>query len=547
MNLKKITFLLVFITSYLGLVAQNTVGVISYNQNDTYNGLTLFTSQTETYLINSCGEAINQWTSAYPSGHAVYLLEDGSLLRAGRVGNTTLSIGGAGGIIEKYDWDGNITWTYTISSETELQHHDIFPMPNGNILVLVLNVMSSAEAIQAGRNPNLITDGVLYNEQILEIEPVGTNQANIVWEWNIKDHLIQDFDATKDNFGVVEDNPQLLDINFLGGLSGSANWLHMNSIQYNENLDQIVMSSRHLSEIYIIDHSTTTSEASSNLGGTYGKGGDLLYRWGNPQAYKQGTQSDQKLFGQHYPHWIPDGLPNAGQLILYNNGFTRTPSFSEIFILTPPTTAPGVYDYTSNTAYGPATTDYTYTNPDDPTNFFSRILSSAQMLPNGNILICDGDSGYFFEIDTNDNIVWEYINPTGTSGIMAQGDDPEAVPNTVFRATKYSLDHPAFTGRDLTPGNPIELNSENNAPCDVLSTEEFSIQDVAIYPNPASDIININSSRSINRIEVYNNLGALILQVNDTHKINVSNFDSGIYFLRISSNTRSITKKIIKH
>ena len=532
MNLKKITFLLVFITSYLGLVAQNTVGVISYNQNDTYNGLTLFTSQTETYLINSCGEAVNQWTSAYPSGHAVYLLEDGSLLRAGRVGNTTLSIGGAGGIIEKYDWDGNITWTYTISSDTELQHHDIFPMPNGNILVLVLNVMSSAEAIQAGRNPNLITDGVLYNEQILEIEPVGTNQANIVWEWNIKDHLIQDFDATKDNFGVVEDNPQLLDINFLGGLSGSANWLHMNSIQYNENLDQIVMSSRHLSEIYIIDHSTTTSEASSNLGGTYGKGGDLLYRWGNPQAYKQGT---------------PDGLPNAGQLILYNNGFTRTPSFSEIFILTPPTTAPGVYDYTSNTAYGPATTDYTYTNPDDPTNFFSRILSSAQMLPNGNILICDGDSGYFFEIDTNDNIVWEYINPTGTSGIMAQGDDPEAVPNTVFRATKYSLDHPAFTGRDLTPGNPIELNSENNAPCDVLSTEEFSIQDVAIYPNPASDIININSSRSINRIEVYNSLGALILQVNDTHKINVSNFDSGIYFLRISSNTRSITKKIIKH
>merc|ERR1711974_40971 len=134
----------------------------------------------------------------------------------------------------------------------------------------------------------------------------------------------------------------------------------------------------------------------------------------------------------------------------------------------------------------------------------------------------------------------EYINPTGSAGIMAQGDDPEAVPNTVFRAIKYDFDHPAFTGRDLTPGNPIELNSENNAPCDVLSTEDFSIQDVAIYPNPASDIININSSRTINKIEVYNSLGALIHQVNDTHRINVSNYDSGIYFLRISSNTRSV-------
>jgi hypothetical protein len=547
MNLKKITFLLVFITSYSGLVAQNTVGVISYNQNDTYNGLTLFTSQTETYLINSCGELVNQWTSAYPSGHAVYLLEDGSLLRAGRVGNTTLSIGGAGGIIEKYDWEGNLTWTYTISSDTELQHHDIYPMPNGNLLVLVLSVMSSAEAIQAGRDTNLITDGILYNEQILEIEPIGTNQANIVWEWNIKDHLIQDFDATKDNFGVVEDNPQLLDINFLGGLSGGANWLHMNSIQYNENLDQIVMSSRHLSEIYIIDHSTTTSEASSNLGGTYGKGGDFLYRWGNPQSYRQGTQSDQKLFGQHYPHWIPDGLPNAGKLILFNNGFSRTPSFSEIFIFTPPTTAPGIYEYVPDTAYGPSNTDYTYTNPDNPINFFSRILSSAQMLPNGNILICDGDSGYFFEIDSNETIVWEYINPTGTSGIMAQGDDPEAVPNTAFRATKYGFDDTAFTGKDLTPGSPIELNSGINEPCDVLSSETFVFQDLAIYPNPATDIIKVNSAIRINKIELYNSLGALLNEVHDVNEINVSNYNSGIYFLRISSETKSITKKIIKH
>ena len=226
-----------------------------------------------------------------------------------------------------------------------VQHHDIYPLPHGNILVLAATIMTNAEAVQAGRNPANLVDGNLFNEQIVELQPVGNNSANIVWEWNIKDHLIQDFDGSKDNFGSVESNPQLLDINFLGSLSGINNWLHVNSIQYNADLDQIVLSSRHMNEIYIIDHSTSTAEAATSSGGIYNKGGDFLYRWGNPQAYRQGDQNDQKLFGQHYPHWIPNGLADAGKLILFNNGFSRTPSFSEVFILDPPTDSPGFYKH----------------------------------------------------------------------------------------------------------------------------------------------------------------------------------------------------------
>src|SRR5690606_29478611 len=192
-------------------------------------------------------------------------------------------------------------------------------------------VMTNFEAILAGRNPDLLPQGVLYSEQIVEVEPVGFNQANIVWEWDIKNHLIQDFDATKNNFGSVSENKHKLDINFTNGLNGSANWLHVNSIQYNEELDQIVLSSRNLSEIWIIDHSTTTSEAASSSGGIYGKGGDILYRWGNPQAYKQGSESDRKLYGQHYPHWIGENLIDEGKIILFNNGNGRIPQFSEVY------------------------------------------------------------------------------------------------------------------------------------------------------------------------------------------------------------------------
>jgi hypothetical protein len=325
-------------------------------------------------------------------------------------------------------------------------------------------------------------------------------------------------------------------------MSGINNWLHINSMQYNATLDQIVLSSRHMSEIYIIDHSTTTAQAATSTGGTYGKGGDFLYRWGNPQAYKQGTEADRKLYGQHYPHWIPDGLTDAGKLILFNNGFGRSPSYSEVFILTPPTDTPGRYSYTSGTAYGPETPDYTYSNG---TNFFSRILSSAQRLPNDNILICDGDSGYFFEIDSNENIVWEYINPASNDGILSQGDSPIDFANIVFRAHKYAPDYAAFTGRDLTPGDPIELNPDLSG-CDNLGTTDFTLNTVKLYPNPTLNQISIASQKPIDAIEVYTVLGSKATSIQNSKSISLQSLKAGVYVVKIYSGTQKVTKKIIK-
>ena len=290
------------------MLGQNTVGTLR-NDLGSYDAYTLLSpiNSTETYLLNNCGQVVHQWTSTYTPGASVYLLENGNLLRTGKIANNNFQFGGVGGKIELFDWDNNLIWEYTYTDSTYTQHHDIYPLPNGNILMIVATVMTEAEALQAGRNPANLTQGEVFNEQILEIQPFGTNQANVVWEWNIKDHLVQDFDATKDNFGVVADNPNRLDFNYINATNATANWLHCNSLQYNPALDQLVLSSRIMSEIYIIDHSTTTAEAATSTGGTYGKGGDFLYRWGNKAAYDKGTSSNQTLFGQHYPHWIADG------------------------------------------------------------------------------------------------------------------------------------------------------------------------------------------------------------------------------------------------
>jgi len=542
---KKLIYILLIFSNLTLLSQVNTLGTISLTE-EAYDGYTLFSSYKNTFLINNCGQVINQWSSDYLPGHSVYILPNGNLIRAGRKDTSTITFGGVGGIVEMFDWDGNLVWEFVYSSDDYRLHHDIYPMPNGSILVLAATVMSNEETILAGRDPNLVSGaGILYNEQILEIKPIGTNDYSIEWEWNFNDHLIQDYDDTKNNYGVIEEHPEKLDINFLNDRIPAENWLHVNSIQYDETLDQIVISSRNLSELFIIDHSTTTEEASGDTGGTYGKGGDFLYRWGNPVAYRQGNEDNRTLFGQHFPHIIKPGLKDEGKIILFNNGTDREPAFSEVMIFSAPTTSPGIYTYEPDSSYGPEAAEFTYSSNED-NNFISGILSGAIRLPNENLLICDGNSGRLFEITATNDIVWNYIIPMNntTGEISSQGDVLESG-NSTFRGIKYSTDYEGFTGKDVTPGDPIESNFNLNT-CLSLSTDNLLNNNITIYPNPVIDLININTSLTILEVEIYDVLGKRLnyIKVNN-RKIDVSGVNSGVYILKIKTEIGIILKKIL--
>ncbi|GGZ86077.1 aryl-sulfate sulfotransferase [Algibacter mikhailovii] len=542
-------FILFFLINCCFTIGQNTVGILS-NTANSFVGYTLFTSQKETYLIDNCGRVINQWTSQYNPGNAVYLLENGDLLRAAKISNDYINFGGTGGRVEKFDWDGNLIWEFEYNDQNKRLHHDIYPMPNGNVLLLAVTVIDNADAIEAGRDPNNLVGIDLYNEKIFEVEPIGNSGGNIVWEWNIMDHLIQDFDDTKSNFGEVSKHPELLDINYLGNSAGKANWLHFNSIQYNDALNQIVISSRLMSEIYIIDHSTTTNESSNHTGGNYGKGGDFLYRWGNPQVYNHGTEEDRQLFGQHFPYIIPNGLPDAGKIILFNNGYTRTPDFSQIFKLSLPAISPGIYSYDSNFPYGPLVPDFIYTNPIDPSLFSAGFVSGAQQLPNGNILICNGPIGNLFEVDTSGKTVWEYINPSTKNGVWEQGIrfDPYTDTNTVFRATRYALDYLAFEGKTLIPGNTIETGSSNYN-CQLLSANRNDFKNITIYPNPVEHNLHLKSIKTIRKVEIYDIFGKLVktYNANNIKTLNVSYLKTGIYLMKLYDGLNySINERFVK-
>ncbi len=360
---------------------------------------------TMTYLIDSSGDIKHTWSSNYLPGVAVWWLGDDTILRTIRVGVGPGS-GGAGGGVQKVEPDGTVAWDFRYNSNGVLSHHDIKTLPNGNVLLIAWESKTRSECIAAGRNPSYVGAQGLTPDHVIEVKPTGPTSGDIVWEWHVWDHLIQDYDSSKNNYGVIGDHPELVDINHV--TSSGFDLMHTDSIDYNEQYDQILISVHNYNEIWVIDHSTTTEEAASHSGGISGKGGDLLYRWGNPQAYDRGTSGDEKLFSQHDASWIKPGLPGAGDILVFNNGANRPGShYSTVDEIVPPVNDVGEYYLEPGTSYGPATPTWTYIGS-PPTSFYASHLSGAQRLADGDTLICNGETGKIFEVTPEGSIVWQY-------------------------------------------------------------------------------------------------------------------------------------------
>ncbi len=360
---------------------------------------------TTTYLRYADGSLNHSWSSSYFPGVAVWWLGDGTILRTIRVG-TGPGSGGAGGGVQKVDWDGNIIWDFRYNRDGVRSHHDVKTLPDGNVLLIAWETKTRAETIAAGRNPDYVSYDGFMPDHVIEVQPTGPSSGEIVWEWHVWDHLIQDYDSSKENYGVVGDHPELVDINYNTALF--YDWMHTNSIDYNEEFDQILISVHNFNEVWIIDHSTTIEEAAGHTGGNSGNGGDLLYRWGNPETYDAGTTSDEKFFNQHDATWIEEGYPGEGNILVFNNGVNRPGShYSTVDEIIPPVNDSGEYYLEPGSAYGPEAQTWIYTaNP--PTSLYSLTVSGAKRLPSGNTLITNGVTGQIFEVTPEGTTVWQY-------------------------------------------------------------------------------------------------------------------------------------------
>ena len=148
---------------------------LTVNLPEAFQGYSLLApmNSTETYLIDMEGRVVNSWKSDYTPALSAYLLENGHLLRPGNERAASFSGPGSGGRIQEFSWDGELVWDFSFATETMFPHHDICPLPNGNVLVIAWDKKTKDEAIAVGRRPETTRDTFLP-DCILEIHPTGS-------------------------------------------------------------------------------------------------------------------------------------------------------------------------------------------------------------------------------------------------------------------------------------------------------------------------------------------------------------------------------------
>jgi Arylsulfotransferase (ASST) len=469
---------------------------LQLNDPGAFQGYTLVAplNSTKTRLIDMEGRVVHMWESKYTAGQDAYLLENGHLLRAATLNDSErhFATAGQGGRVQDFDWNGTLFWDFKFHDDKRVAHHAICRLPNGNVLLIVWEIKTADEAIAAGRRPDKVPNAWLA-DSVVEIKPAGKTSGDVVWEWHAWDHLVQDVDASKANFGDVAANPQLIDLNFgdsdfglpgglmrggpprpssrdaavpgtskarddrnaeinrlkgigyVGDASARRNrgfvpdWTHVNSVAYNAEHDQIVISVRAFGEFWIIDHGTTTAEAASHSGGRRGHGGDLLYRWGNPRSYRAGSATDQRLFTQHDAHWIPKGHPGQGHILVFNNGNGRPGgNYSSVDEIVLPVNDRGDYVRTPGKAFEPREPAKSYSAP-KKADLFSFIMAGANRLPNGNTLICESVSGTILEVTPEGKTVWKYINPDSGSAPVGMPTRPPTLTDVLPPMLQFRL------------------------------------------------------------------------------------------------------------
>jgi len=423
-------------------------GVLKYDAEKSYGGYTLFSpmiGSTSSYLIDVEGNIVHEWKCKGAPGLYAELLANGNLLRAEQADQTAqlkkaglykkwgqkkyCAIGGAGGVLREYDWEGNVVWEYTMSTPfKEIQHHTFHRMPNGNTLLLGWEFMSKEDAVKAGRDPKAIPDfmpknkGIkhngFWNDFVREVDPKGKT----VWEWRVTDHLGK--------------GPKKWDFNYqlprpVGDLYHYYDWSHFNTVNYIPKTDTIVLNSRNFGEFYLINHKT----------------GELEYRWGNPTAYDSKAKKpgwydngDQKLWGSH----CATPLKN-GNVLIFDNGSERPEFRRSRAVEVNPKTGKVVWEFMAE-----------HTN-----SFFSNRQGGVQRLDNGNTLICSTHGGHVIEVTPKGDIAWEFISPFSAGHKKCVLSNKDALPrktthtdgmmNMIHRAFRYGPDYSGLKGKDLTP------------------------------------------------------------------------------------------------
>ena len=534
------------------------------------------------FLIDTNNNVYKTWTMAAnkKTNFSSYLIPGDTLVRTVSYTGNLIHNFYISGEVQKVDWNNNVVWDFIYSTDSTVLHHDIHPLPNGNVLMIALDVKTASQGTQLGASVSIFR----YSDKIIEVHQTGPTTGTIVWEWKLWDHLCQDYDPAKNNYvSSISQNPQLININY----KNSSDFFHMNGLDYNAALDQITFSSYMFSEIFIIDHSTTTTEAAGHTGGNSGHGGDIIYRWGNPAAYETNGPIDFNVV--HNAHWLSSDDPYYPNYLCGFNNKGGAGGHSCVDVFCPPYDGYN-YSKTQGQAFAPATYAWRYT-----ASCQSQVEGSAQQLPNGNSLVSLTTCTSIIEVNHNGTMLWSFHPGGEVTDAMRYSEcyvrGPKAfagassleilsgAPDTLYsHATSVTENNPAYTysWTSVPPGFTSSLQNPTIFPTSMATyvvtitdtnlgcTDTASVtvhvvvtgineqagpkNELVIYPNPTNGIVNIKGAGEQDlKITVRNVYGETILNVPDSPTLDLSGFAKGIYYLTVrSGKTKILNYKIVK-
>jgi hypothetical protein len=416
-------------------------GVTIYDPAKAYNTYVIYGgTDHKTYLIDMDGNEVRTWNYAgFPSGlidpaltggvrgHVLVQLSTDDRPGAGVVPHMPAEFRNRS--VGELDWDGKIVWKWGENAPggAARQHHDWRRLPNGDTLFLV----NFVHPVAGFKLPRILDDA------IYEVSPKG----EIVWKWLASEHL-DELGFTPSELALLRASasPDYLHVNNMVPL-GPNRWFEGGDLRFAP--DNILFDSRNANVSAIIDRKT----------------GKIVWTLGPdyppipPNATPLPHPVDQ-ISGQHDVHLIEEGLPGAGNLIVFDNqgeggyppaalGVTTGSRVLEI----DPVTKEIVWQYSAESSGRPGW------------SFFSSFISSARRLPNGNTLIDEGMNGRVFQVTKEGRIVWEYVSPHfATSPVGATVTSVTS--NWIYRATPVPYDWvPAGTPHAEKAVVPPDLSS----------------------------------------------------------------------------------------
>jgi len=567
---------------------------IKAQQQESY---TFCTGSSYSYLFDTAASTSSAYYQRFSTGstsYSAHFYHDTIYQTANSKDGEGTKEGGEYSKIKKWAWTGNnsvsLVWNYSFGG-----HHDICPLPNGNVLAII---NESINLSSYGGSSSTVSSPV-----IKEIKPTGSTSGTVVWEWHLKDHLCQSTNSGNSATYVtnISQHPERFNLNCSTNGGITSDWFHMNGLDYNPTLDQIVMSTHIKNEIYIIDHSTSTAQAATHTGGNSGKGGDFLYRWGSPENY--GCTTDGNGISVNVIHdarWVPatnSVWPNY--ISVFHNGGCSTGHGCILHLPPHSTTNSYLYDYIAGSVVGPNTA----VTPTTKT-FSVGNMGGCSVLDNGNVLITNPNVA-FYETRNSGTALQTVSIGTVQSDRLKKNEvfgpwlKASASPTTVCVNTSLTLNcavqtapvissptytyswtsvpagsfsstlqNPTFT--PTTAGtytlqvtvsmsgtfNSATVTTTNTAITTVVVNEctevdEYSVEnkELTIYPNPTTGMINLNEEFTINNnydVKVSNSIGDIVINGKNLDKVDLSMFNNGIYYLTVKpAEGTVIYKKVI--